>query len=218
MANIENLFKNKIQFFRNGLTLSFYSPYNNNTNLTTKYVSKLIDNNKDIKTHKDIMDSVEPFFDYIASYYKNMAPWIEYNVRFATSILKDDNAMLIPNRGCMIVAEDGHLRVANRNRAVNKGAKVETPFKISIYIHAHYVQPRPISPPPAPRIQITPPRPLPPLNNSFKTETCVICLTNKPNILLYDCKHTCICISCNSQGQILDCPTCRKTIVEKILI
>ena len=77
------------------------------------------------------------------------------------------------------------------------------------------MQPRPIS---TPRIQITPPRPLPPLNNSFKTETCVICLTNKPNILLYDCKHTCICLSCNSRGQILDCPTCRKTIVEKMLI
>ena len=48
MSNIENLFKNKIQFFRNGLTLSFYSAYNNNIDLTTKYVSKLIDNNKDI--------------------------------------------------------------------------------------------------------------------------------------------------------------------------
>ena len=161
------------------------------------------------------MDSVEPFFYYIASYYENKTPWIEYDVRFATSILKDDNATRISDRGYMIVAEDGHLHVANRKRADNEEAKVEAPFKISIYIHAYYTQPRPPRPP---RIQITPPRPLPPLNNSFKTETCVICLTNEPNILLYDCKHTCICFSCNSRGQILDCPTCRKTIVEKILI
>ena len=128
MANIENLFKNKIQFFRNGLTLRFYSIDNNNANLTNKYVSKLVDNNKDIKTHKDIMDSIEPFFYYIASYYENMTPWIEYDVRFATSILKGDNATLKSDRGYMIVAEDGHLRVVNRNRADNEEAKSISTF------------------------------------------------------------------------------------------
>ena len=109
-----------------------------------------------------------------------------------------------------IVAEDGHLRIVNQEHY--GWNKAEAPFKIYIYVNANHIQPR------MPQIRITHPRPFPHLNKSFKTETCVICLTNKPNILLYDCNHTCICLSCNSQGQILDCPTCRKTIVEKILI
>ena len=106
----------------------------------------------------------------------------------------------------MIVAEDDHLRVTNRNKTDNKEAKVEAPFKISIhiYIYAHYVQPR---------IQITHPRPFPPLNNSFKTETCVMCLTNKSNVLFTNCNHICICSSCNSRGEILDYTIQYNTII-----
>ena len=211
MANIENLFKNKIQFFRKGLTRFFYSTFNDNSNLKTKYVTKLIDNNEDIKTYKDIMDNVKPFFYYLASYYENDTPWIEYNIHFAVSVLKDDNVTLITDSVYSIVVEDGHLRMVNREY-YEWWVKVEAPFKISIYVNANYIQPR------MPQIRIAHPRPLPHLNKSFKTETCVICLTNKPNILLYDCKYTGICLSCNSRGQTLDCPTCRKTIVEKILI
>ena len=52
MTNIENVFKNKIQFFRKGLKPFSYSAFNDNSNLKTKYVTELIDNNEDIKLTK----------------------------------------------------------------------------------------------------------------------------------------------------------------------
>ena len=156
MTDIENLFKNKIQFFRKGLKRLSYSTFNNNSNLKTKYITKLIDNNEDIKTCKDIMDNVEPFFYYLASYYKNDTPWIEYDINFAVSVLKDDNITLITDVVYSIVAEDDHLHIVNRE--YYGWNIVEAPFKISIYVNANYIQPR------MPQIRITHPRPLPHLN------------------------------------------------------
>ena len=121
------------------------------------------------------MDNVEPFFYYLASYYENDTPWIEYDIHFAVSILKDDNVTLITNVVYSIVAEDDHLRIVNRE--YYGWNIVEAPFKISIYVNANYIQPR------MPQIRITHPHPLPHLNKSFKTETCVICLTK--NLTFY---------------------------------
>jgi hypothetical protein len=51
---------------------------------------------------------------------------------------------------------------------------------------------------------------------------CVICLTNKKNILLLPCKHLCLCSECaNNQEpsqRIAECPLCRKIITDKVSV
>ena len=39
------------------------------------------------------------------------------------------------------------------------------------------------------------PKPLTALK-SFRTDTCVICLTEPPNVLFTHCRHICICLEC----------------------
>lgn len=40
--------------------------------------------------------------------------------------------------------------------------------------------------------------------------TCVICLENKVNVTITDCKHACMCSGCSKE--ITECPMCRKKI------
>ena len=40
----------------------------------------------------------------------------------------------------------------------------------------------------------------------FKSDECVICLTNPPNILFCKCGHICICKKCNTKYQSTACP------------
>ena len=44
---------------------------------------------------------------------------------------------------------------------------------------------------------------------SFKSDECMICLTNSPNILLCNCGHICICEKCDETNPLKICPTCK---------
>ena len=61
------------------------------------------------------------------------------------------------------------------------------------------------------------PEPLTPLK-SFKTDTCVICLTKEPNILFTDCRHIRICLECEEIKPLGKCPYCKVNISTKIII
>ena len=46
----------------------------------------------------------------------------------------------------------------------------------------------------------------------YDSKECIICLTNKPNIIFNTCMHSCYCISCYAQHinyYTLKCPLCR---------
>ena len=53
---------------------------------------------------------------------------------------------------------------------------------------------------------------------SFKSDECVICLTNQPNILFCNCGHICICGKCNKLKSLSTCPICKteNTIIRKL--
>ena len=55
-------------------------------------------------------------------------------------------------------------------------------------------------------------------NKCKKEDTCCICLTNPPNIILTDCGHICICENCNKNIIELKCPLCRTLITQPRLI
>ena len=43
----------------------------------------------------------------------------------------------------------------------------------------------------------------------FKSEECVICLTNPPNVLFCNCGHLCICEECDKTKSLKNCPICK---------
>ena len=54
---------------------------------------------------------------------------------------------------------------------------------------------------------------------TFKEDNCVICLTNPPNVLYYNCGHQVLCEECSKTGENLEkCPICKtKNTILRIL-
>ena len=46
-------------------------------------------------------------------------------------------------------------------------------------------------------------------SQSFKSEECVICLTNPPNVLFCNCGHLCLCSECEKLKNSNKCPICK---------
>ena len=59
---------------------------------------------------------------------------------------------------------------------------------------------------------------LPTLELPFFQDRCVVCMENKPSILILPCKHICHCITCDEEGLMNKCPMCREKIDRKLVI
>ena len=46
-------------------------------------------------------------------------------------------------------------------------------------------------------------------SNSFKSDECVICLTEPPNVLFCNCGHIAICVECSKIERLEQCPVCK---------
>ena len=46
-------------------------------------------------------------------------------------------------------------------------------------------------------------------DKTFKSDECVICLTNPPNVLFCNCGHLCLCVECDEIKSLLVCPVCK---------
>ena len=46
-------------------------------------------------------------------------------------------------------------------------------------------------------------------DKSFKSDECVICLTNPPNVLFCNCGHIPICVECEETKALNICPVCK---------
>ena len=57
-----------------------------------------------------------------------------------------------------------------------------------------------------------------PVELPFVTDTCSICLTEKPDIIIFPCLHQSICFQCEEKGKLTKCPTCREVIKKKVKI
>ena len=56
------------------------------------------------------------------------------------------------------------------------------------------------------------------VTKTFKTEECVICIENRPNILLCNCGHLCICNNCLEFKKLSKCPVCKtENIIFRII-
>ena len=55
-------------------------------------------------------------------------------------------------------------------------------------------------------------------SQSFKSNECVICLTNPPNVLFCNCGHLCLCSECERKKKSNKCPICKteNTIIRRL--
>lgn len=49
-----------------------------------------------------------------------------------------------------------------------------------------------------------------------ESASCVVCLDERPNVLLMPCAHACLCTDCSNNPQLVKCPMCRGIIINKI--
>ena len=56
------------------------------------------------------------------------------------------------------------------------------------------------------------------IEESYKTDNCVICQDKEPNILFADCNHICVCLECVKIKSLANCPYCRNEISRRIKI
>ena len=47
------------------------------------------------------------------------------------------------------------------------------------------------------------------IEKSFKSDECIICLTNLPNVLFCNCGHLCICEECGKMKSLNTSPVCK---------
>ena len=55
-----------------------------------------------------------------------------------------------------------------------------------------------------------------PIEDHFKIDQCVVCMEKEPCILFIQCRHICVCLSCETEKPSLKCPCCRSKIFQKI--
>ena len=55
-------------------------------------------------------------------------------------------------------------------------------------------------------------------DKSFKSDGCVICLTNQPNVLFCNCGHKAICEECGRTKSLNACPICKTKITIKRIV
>ena len=46
-------------------------------------------------------------------------------------------------------------------------------------------------------------------DKAFKSDECVICITNPPNVLFCNCGHLCLCKECDKVKSLEICPICK---------
>ena len=57
-----------------------------------------------------------------------------------------------------------------------------------------------------------------PVSKPFVSDQCVVCLSNKPNLIFINCLHCCVCLECEKRRPFNKCPSCRTNILMKINI
>ena len=47
------------------------------------------------------------------------------------------------------------------------------------------------------------------IGKSFKSNDCVLCLTNRPNVLFCNCGYIAICVECDETKSLKNHPVCK---------
>ena len=216
MENIENFFNRKIFFTKEEESFNSEDEYYIKLNAVYKSQTLHFPN---ITLEELLIKKIRPYLKYLVSYYLERITHVNYWFTFFEYISYYDGNNNLKNKmiAYMIKREGGDdLRYVTLNND-NDNKILNNPFKICNKINSEFL----ISEFPEnyeydnePIHRDPPPKPL----KSFKTDTCVICLTKEPNVLFTDCRHICICLECEEIKPLSKCTYCKVTISTKIIV
>ena len=166
------------------------------------------------------MDKVNPFIYYLASKYQNVRTWFnEYEIKFdvAVALSEEEHTPILCDYKLSTYLNDTPLDITEQELDDYTEEDIEklisVPFHILIDVYAEYFDRFNYTSQSEEEI-IEDEEPVK-ITKAFKADQCVICLTNLPNILFYDCMHICTCLECEELNPLNSCPYCRAIAIEK---
>ena len=55
-------------------------------------------------------------------------------------------------------------------------------------------------------------------SKTYKSDECIVCLTNPPKVLFCNCGHLCLCEECDDVKILKTCPICKtKSTIKRII-
>ena len=230
MEKIENLFKHNIFFTPvNEDRTSYIS--NDNFSINVEYVTKeiILRGDKNIKYPKDLLDRIDPFFlYYLASRYQKYKENNQYEAFFQVDFIFGDSndtnysysVKRITARECV----DGDISVLdksseNRITFFSSHSIIGGIFRIRIFLRADYYKEEAEEESEAEgEEEEESEKPVINAAQSFKSNECVICLDNPPNVLFCNCGHMCICVKCDRVKSLETCPVCKtKSTIKRMV-
>ena len=153
-----------------------------------------------------LINYIKPFLYYLAS--KNInregeGCWLNtsYEVGVCLKNMYDDDdddgyyyQGIIP----WVVMIDGKDGLTMKVISKEHDYEGQTPFEIELIIYQSYY--------------------LSTISKPFNSDQCVVCLTNKPELLFMNCLHRCVCLKCEETNPFHKCPFCRTDISIKVKI
>ena len=218
MSNIENLFKHKIPFNIISSGIDIGKPYIDS--LVLFYGTETIKNGNSIDVYciDDLFNKLKPFISYLRSITTETTVGGNRRSESIYSILLrvydvTYNGEPLFFRVINFTLEGGDPNIGFSNidfheykTSYNKYLRF--PFEIYVKVSNYYDS-----------LQYNDhPIPPKPLEDSFKVDSCVICLENEPNILFNGCNHICTCLECEKIKPSVKCPYCRTEISKRIKI
>ena len=206
---MKNFFKNNRPFY--SLRNEYISEYNFTKDATLNISYKTNTIHQPIKlrisNYKDLMDKINPFIYYIASKYQNIKEWSqEYEIRFDVGVtFSIEEYVCVLSDYKLSTQYDDTIDITEQELDDYTEEDIEkfisVPFHIIIDVHADYISG--INNDDEEIIEDEEPVKI---TKSFKTDQCVICLNNQPNILFNDCMHICTCLESEELKPLNSCP------------
>jgi len=56
------------------------------------------------------------------------------------------------------------------------------------------------------------------IDKEKESRLCVICQEGEKSVVLFPCRHMCLCESCSQHDDLQQCPLCRRPIVQRISV
>ena len=207
MENIENLIKHNIFFTPvNEDRTSYIS--NDNFSINVEYVPKeiILRGDKNIKYPKELLDRIDPFLYYLASKYQKYTENNQYEAFFQVDFIfgdsNDTNYTYYVKKFTARECVDGDISALdksseNRITFFSSHSIIGGIFRIRIFLRVDYYKEEVEEESEAEEEESE--KPVINAGQSFKSNECVICLDNPPNVLFCDCGHMCICVKCDSE-------------------
>ena len=171
-----------------------------------KKVWKSIYESNEIHNHQvdeKLINYIKPFLYYLASKNinkKGKGSWLNtsYEVGVCWKNMYGDDGYYYQGIIPWVVMIDGKDGLTMKVISNEHNYEGETPFKIELVIYQSYY--------------------LSTISKPFNSDQCVVCLTNKPELLFINCLHRCVCLKCEETNPFHKCPSCRTDISIKVKI